>query len=397
MNRRLTSIDALRGIGALMVLFYHVTHHAKDNSQINTRFLLMLPLDFGYLGVPLFLVVSGFCIHLTAAKNIGREGERGFSWKSFWKRRFRRLYPPYFVTIFYSLLLSYLTRTLSFSFLDLFLHLFMLHNLFAVYVFGVGNPALWSLGLEEQLYALYAAYLWMRRRWKVVVVISMTLAITLGWIYAVSGPQVLSPGQTSRWSFITWPFNYWCFWILGAIAAEAYQGTCRLPGWCYKLRTALLLIFFGIMINGNTLGRINEGHLITSLDPSGKLSAVMKSVTLLSDPLFAVAFFVLVNYGVRRETLGALKSLPVKLLATVGIMSYSLYLTHQPLVILLEKKFNLNTSLPLVGLRYALFVPIALFVSWAFYMLIERRFLNSKPRSAATEAVFPAMKVQVES
>ena len=46
-------------------------------------------LEVGSLGVPRFFVISGFCIHLRWA----REGR--IDYRDFWRRRVRRLYPPY--------------------------------------------------------------------------------------------------------------------------------------------------------------------------------------------------------------------------------------------------------------------------------------------------------------
>jgi peptidoglycan/LPS O-acetylase OafA/YrhL len=76
-NGRLQSIDALRGIAALGVVFYHAVMQASP-AVPNNLFrwpvkLLQLASSFGYIGVFLFFVISGFCIHLQWAKSQVRD------------------------------------------------------------------------------------------------------------------------------------------------------------------------------------------------------------------------------------------------------------------------------------------------------------------------------------
>src|SRR6266511_1621666 len=67
-NGRLQSIDALRGIAALGVVLYHAvmqTTKAVPNNLFRWPVkLLQFVSSFGYIGVVLFFVISGFCIHL---------------------------------------------------------------------------------------------------------------------------------------------------------------------------------------------------------------------------------------------------------------------------------------------------------------------------------------------
>ncbi|HZY87421.1 MAG TPA: acyltransferase family protein, partial [Gemmataceae bacterium] len=90
---RLTAVDALRGLAALGVVFSHVAHPWTVAHSF--KGWLFLPVEFGKQGVTLFLVISGLCIHLGAARALAREEGARCDWRAFWARRFRRLYPPY--------------------------------------------------------------------------------------------------------------------------------------------------------------------------------------------------------------------------------------------------------------------------------------------------------------
>src|SRR5262249_51795679 len=131
---RLRSIDALRGIAALGVVLYHAIDQSEKVLPAN---LLRYPMkaiqfgsSFGYVGVFLFFVISGFCIHLQWCRSQVQQGP-SVAFGKFWKRRIRRLYPPYVIALVLFLLLSALTvgiRVTRFFVYDVVMHLLMLHN-----------------------------------------------------------------------------------------------------------------------------------------------------------------------------------------------------------------------------------------------------------------------------
>lgn len=106
---RLRFIDSLRGIAASAVVFYHLwnrfdpganSHHgAISLPHGGAAAISMFLFGFGYLGVNLFFVVSGFCIHLPQATKFYATGSDKFSAGKFAKRRFWRLYPAYFASL----------------------------------------------------------------------------------------------------------------------------------------------------------------------------------------------------------------------------------------------------------------------------------------------------------
>src|SRR5215212_7786574 len=90
---RLRGIDALRGIAALGVVLYHAVEQGQKFLPHN---FLQYPIravqfasSFAYIGVFLFFVISGFCIHLQWARTKAASSEPEIRFNSFWKRRIR--------------------------------------------------------------------------------------------------------------------------------------------------------------------------------------------------------------------------------------------------------------------------------------------------------------------
>ncbi|MCB0529229.1 MAG: acyltransferase [Lewinellaceae bacterium] len=81
-GKRLQELDAMRGIAALMVVFFHFT---VDREQAQQGFKL------GITGVDLFFIISGFVIFLTISNTK--------HWKDFVISRVSRLYPAYWTAV----------------------------------------------------------------------------------------------------------------------------------------------------------------------------------------------------------------------------------------------------------------------------------------------------------
>ena len=84
MPERYHSLDLWRGVACLSVLAYHAYAIRSGNGPLDL-------LTWGWLGVPLFFVISGYCI-AAAVDQHARRGDR--LWRFAW-RRWRRIFPPY--------------------------------------------------------------------------------------------------------------------------------------------------------------------------------------------------------------------------------------------------------------------------------------------------------------
>lgn len=150
---RIFELDGLRGTAILLVLMRHYVHHPS---------LLLLGPQWGWMGVNLFFVLSGFLITSILLRIADRPG----ALKTFYVRRSLRLFPLYFLALLVYLLASAAVGTpqplktvfLYVTFLQAFLpplltHLQIVpHPSWVVMGFGV----LWSLSVEEYFYVLWA-------------------------------------------------------------------------------------------------------------------------------------------------------------------------------------------------------------------------------------------------
>jgi peptidoglycan/LPS O-acetylase OafA/YrhL len=363
---RLRSIDALRGIAALGVVLYHAIEQGQKALPNNlfdypVRLVQFLS-SFGYIGVFLFFVISGFCIHMQWAKARATGVEPDIRFGPFWKRRLRRLYPPYVIALilFLSVAASYGELNIThFFFYDLGMHLLMLHNLDPQTCYTI-NGVFWTLAIEEQLYLAYFLLLFLRVRCGWGVTIAVCLAARLGWmvfshvVYLKTGFGLPVPEAA---------LSHWFTWALGAIGVELMFGLIQLPRWSRDLRLAVLLI----------IGATALSYYLPLLP---KDTFAKNFAWFLIHPLWGLGFFILINRLVLAEQSWIRRTRApffVSLFATLGIFSYSLYLTHEVVVIISWHWTNpawLQSANALL-----LVVPATIVFAWVFFWFCERPFM----------------------
>ena len=87
-NERLENIDLLRGVAIIFVVFFHYTYHYSVEYLLRTDEWSLPIARYGWSGVDIFFIVSGYCIALTIVKTS--------NFIEFSIRRFARIYPAYF-------------------------------------------------------------------------------------------------------------------------------------------------------------------------------------------------------------------------------------------------------------------------------------------------------------
>jgi peptidoglycan/LPS O-acetylase OafA/YrhL len=227
-NEHLPFLDGIRGFAIFAVFLFHSLGAAFGFDKLSwlgmfrdfdtsRSFLLLYPFTYGFAGVSIFFVISGFCIHLSHQRS------RDKGWACFFNRRFFRIYPAYFfaICVFFFIWPWGSLQIDSFHrFAQLAIHGLAIHNLDQRSIFGI-NPAFWSIAVEIQLYAIYP--------------LLMLLAARLGWrkglmivgvveicIRAASSINDIYSKEPLPFFITQSPFAYWLSWSLGAYLSECF-------------------------------------------------------------------------------------------------------------------------------------------------------------------------------
>jgi peptidoglycan/LPS O-acetylase OafA/YrhL len=365
MNARLGFLDGLRGLLALYVLLFHVsgmcfsfaTAGASPAFARAYSILHYTLLDGGGYSVVAFLVVSGFSLALPLVRH--PERLTNFSLTAFLKRRARRILPPYYAAMAFSLAVIFLflhgtTTTIEGQIplrLDMVLsHLFLYHNHLYDHSWYINGPH-WSIAVEVQIYVVFAILLvplWRDFGLKVTAVLAFVLGIGLELLLHPDFHHVKSA------------FWFLPVFLLGTLAAHQSFGAGR--------RYRLLWLVLGIGILALTTLHL-ELALIRSL-------ALPKLPLWLTDCLYATGIACLLVACARGENF-VKRFLTQRWLVRAGGFSYSLYLIHMPILDVLR---NVVGGMARGEVALVLFASLAIGVSvllaLVFERYIERPFLN---------------------
>ena len=352
-RRRLDGVDGLRALAALWVVLFHI--RAFSGARLGPLDLIVRS---GSTGVSLFLVLSGFCLFLPVV----RSGPENFRVGRFLRRRATRLLPAYYVSLALVLLVTVLTAgrlglaqlTGTAVAIQAATHLTMTHSLFPSTFYAL-NGAYWSLGLEWQLYLglpllvvgvcrfglarTVAAVVAVNVVYRVGLQVAIDLhAVTAGSPLATDVLPNLLPGRWAEFGF-------------GMVAANLHA-TGRIARWAPR-----------------------AGWAIVGLVPL-TLAAILSVGSPLEHLLFGAVFFVLLGVVLAGENWVS-RLISWRPLAAVGVMSYSLYLVHQPIVQALCFLLRRTGSPRVVFVEVLLLVPAILGVAWLLFVTVERRTLRS--------------------
>jgi peptidoglycan/LPS O-acetylase OafA/YrhL len=340
---RYQTLDAWRGIAALSVLAFHCV----NTLVIPGRGLLTDALLHGWLGVFVFFPISGYCI-LAATCSPRNATVAAFLW-----RRWLRIFPTYWASLAVAVLLLMVLSPLGFgSMAQLsapgwkWLSIITLTQTLTGLPNAI-NPVYWSLCYEEQFYLVVALSLAAPAQYRRTVLLGISAA-ACAW-RLVAGPIALS-----GW-FVD-------FWLEFAVGMAVF-------GWSHPA--------FG-RTWATTLLALNA--LVCVLQ--GQLAPVTSTV-------FAVLLLTL-----RRWDAHTARMAPVRALAAVGVISYSVYLIHVPIAGRVVNGVSRLFDQPSAywGLMLLVAGSAALSAAWIFYRVVESRFLRRgrRPHPAAEEAPWVA-------
>jgi peptidoglycan/LPS O-acetylase OafA/YrhL len=146
---------------------------------------------------------------------------------------------------------------------------------------------------------------------------------------------------------------------------EAALGVTKLPAWCYRLSFAGLGLACAVGL-AQILPMFDEKTWAHDIG------------WLLMHPAWGVGFFILVNYAVAAEQRWRLKSSRaprlIPTLASIGLISYSLYLIHS--FVLMHWYWFGFTELHIRSISLLIMTPLSVAFAWVFFRLCERPFMT---------------------
>jgi len=341
----LAGVDIARGLAAISVFVYHYNPAMVLTKYTGQQFG-WISVPGATLAVPLFFLISGFCIHYSQARS-GSSSE-GLNLRNYFRRRFWRLYPAYLVALCFSCSVNSINGGAGLPLDDFLVHVFMLQSI-SIRYFNTINVVLWTISVEVMLYCLYPIWHWVRRRWGMRVAMSLGATATGASWFVFS--FVLFPYDVAgRW-FV---FNLWAGWLFGAWLAEEYvKNSIRLYSRAWIL-AGVGVICFTIMMK---LAGVFDGRGLV-LQPTAIILA------------WAWPFMALVQWQSQAKLAGVLALLRRGAIA-LGQCSYSLYLLHEPLISLRNALWSGVENQFLRMVIYIFWFAVILLCSWLSFKLFE--------------------------
>jgi peptidoglycan/LPS O-acetylase OafA/YrhL len=385
------NLESLRGFAAIIVIWYHVIlYRGWLDPQYNPTgiFSFIAP---GHLSVLVFFVLSGYVIGLNHLQPL-RKSEITL----YLKKRFTRLYPIYFVSMIFAILVA--RKVYPFS--TIIGNLTMMQQLLVPTIME-NNPG-WSLNYEVLFYLLFIPLSFFR----VNVLIATVVVGGLGVFTAFQG-QGYVLGSTYAIGL--------SFWLCGVILAKYFQRPA-------KTSFALMVSMLFLLIS---LGRFNVIHTLLSrviimvlgsdansssamikfldftylpyclvmvlvfaskdfaykklilpillLSPAYTLYYILHTPSALHDPslLLPSMFYVLsVAIYLLQKPLEYLGRIFIERLSATGAISYGLYMIHFPIIAVFAR-INLFSGTPITfSVRALLYLISCISTAW----FLEKKF-----------------------
>jgi peptidoglycan/LPS O-acetylase OafA/YrhL len=371
-NGYIKSLDGVRAIAILLVMTFHaeITH-------------------FGWMGVQLFFVLSGFLITGILWKEKFKTNPLTYKFKKFWVRRTLRIFPLYFG---YLLFISIIY--LAFHFPDYYLTYI---PYLATYTFNYtramsawqGNPLfthLWSLSIEEQFYLVFPLIIFfcnarfVKYFMLTIIFLAPFIRFFLAKYYESKG---LSPAVVADAVYWNTCSHLDAFFMGGIIPVFALSTKIKNPQPIFFI-AAFIVIVAGIWnFMHSASGSFYFNDLGYNHGQIGNYEHVWHYTCL--NFLFSSFLLLLVNIHTQNKFLRLRRVLENKWAVSIGKVSYGMYIFHWGILVYFYNRFFSTENLALKAL---LFIPYA-FLVYLFaslvYKLYEVHFIKLKDKFFKTD------------
>ncbi|HCE6992564.1 TPA: acyltransferase [Pseudomonas aeruginosa] len=336
-------IDGLRGIAAIAVVATHFWRIGESGTGFSFEFFNRDA--YGSLGVQIFFCITGF---LFFSKIYG--SDRSIDWNKFYAARFRRIVPAYVAFLIFSVFVLFVVGNWA-AFKSS-----QIYNITNMAYMGFKGNGRGVLALGMELDRIFAAI------WTLAFEVRFYLAFPfVAWILStkVGGKLLIPLGAAMIWFEISSTGSCIAgYFLVGALSAKYLRPIECTPA----LRVAGYFVTIATLYLSLTM----------KLEPFGWERFIISSAM----------FFALV--------ISKPQVLASRPLTTLGDISYSMYLMHAPLLILLSPavKLAMGTSAPSIA-QYMSVVAVAVvamfFVSLYSYKHVELPFLRKNIASSQAE------------
>ena len=360
LKQRIFGLDVLRATAIIMVVCSHILWiYPKSNAFIPTLFEL-----FGFWGVELFFVLSGFLIGSILYKTFINES---FTLKSvfyFLKRRWFRTLPNYYLVLLLNILIACF---LGFSIENMGSYFLFLQNL------ASKSPAFfpesWSLSIEEFTYLLLPFSLFFVGLVKVKNKSKLFLLVILALILVFLMNKIYYHSQHTISNLLEWNLNLKSVLI-------------------YRIDAILMGVLFAwISLNFSEFWK--NSKTIFALIGFGVLFFLMFGIlplnlTIEQNPFFwnvlylpitSIAFAFLLPFFSEWKTYTNAVFYPIELISKI---SYSIYLLHYSLILLLLKTFFDTSQMSDFERNFftVVYLLITFLSSYLLYRFYEKPIMN---------------------
>lgn len=362
------SLTGLRGFAALWVFLYHLWVYSEPRLMTlgwgDTSLDLTPLFSMGWAGVDFFFVLSAFLLTLPFAH--WACGDRPFPpIGRYLGKRFKRIFPAYWAQLLILLVVAYSTSFYAFpSLIELISHIAMVLNLPPWWVAPI-NGVWWTLPTEFLFYLLL---------------------VPLAFLLKTRATRVLLIGLLG----CVWVYRWWVFqnfqdegigrmvslmgntlgsldqFIIGTYCAYLYVLHFKKKPQKIPASVFLLLGVLGVLLCLYSI------HFLYGFYWNGHPLLILKN-TLIGISIASILIAILKGSGLANRLFGN------RVMMHCGIISYSLYLWHFPVVLLLSKwSFMIDYPGYKLPLMIAFATPLTWLLAYSSYRWIERPFLQRR-------------------
>jgi len=320
---RIATIDGLRGIAILIVVWYHFWQISWQGAEIPFTGISLQPIpETGFLGVDLFFFISGFVLMLPYA-HARLTGAPPPTLAHFFSRRFLKIVPSYVLAIVLMIAIGYQTYAHPADAVkDVGFHLLFIHNWFAA-TNGSIDSVMWSLGAEIQFYVLFPLIVPAFVRWPLRSALAL-FAVANGWrLWAMLSNHYFYAQRLEQLP------AYVDLFAAGMLAAFAYVAIAtRRPELAQRRRLFTALSVAGFIAFGALVLNL-YGHRWSDHPWPETWKVEWRSAIALA--------YLAIGLGSLFAVRGYQVLLANRALLFLAAISYNLYLWHQPLGRILVK------------------------------------------------------------